>query len=755
MPLPTPAPHPLELFVDEQSTFYVDPATIKPVSFPIVRHYAFGSRVNPSDTPLLLNNGRFIRRILTRKDDLKLRPLAQSDPIPGQLEIDQFGRFDLIQKFDKSPRVISVPLLFFIDGFGLYRNMYRTLVGFYLINGALSFKERARRANVLPMCLGPHGSNLEDVVDAFGALMYSLDSGVELNIGGKEPEKTVKNSGMKSQRANRGCRSCYATKATLGDMGFNKFEEGRFHFEALRQREAMGRLNRAAMDKFARDWGLDTTSPVLHKLCPALDLIVTRPADPAHSEYNGISKLLHHLLIETILTKNAAKEYSNVLRSFPFPPGWAHLPNPQYHLGSYRLSEHGRWSIIAPVLLRLWLRDAHIRPGYASAVREALKVALDHLEIKAGHRLPTSALIAFAFSSIAESNMLLMSNSLTNDKRANFEDGLLNARLFFQKLNDAASTSVRSSSRASSRASTREPSTAPGGRGTRGRGRGRGRGRSSSHEDVVQSVEDADEEDPAIPSKRSQQYQADAARPNVHVGIHWKRVMDRFALTTNCNVLIGEDQHSHPELTKQFQTLHGAVPGLLQSLLPKSEHLPPEEDEEAISPASDEAHGNVQVLSKLKADYCRTTLGLPVRANQMDRVFVNALTAAYATDYSMENVTAMGARPVKWWKKAAFDDPVSERRIVFSRGDFIYYREQQLGRIDQIYTHEVNVGRIKVFFLVTAAVFNRKDSITGLPLFKKLYVVPITVSAQDEYARGASVDNLVASADLLHVDWDI
>jgi hypothetical protein len=45
----------------------------------------------------------------------------------------------------------------------------------------------------------------------------------------------------------------------------------------------------AAKEKWARQWGLDTIHPVLVDISPALDIILSRPGDPAHSEYQGLS----------------------------------------------------------------------------------------------------------------------------------------------------------------------------------------------------------------------------------------------------------------------------------------------------------------------------------------------------------------------------------------------------------------------------------------------------------------------------------
>jgi hypothetical protein len=67
-----------------------------------------------------------------------------------------------------------------MDGFGLYCNMYRSMMGMYMILAGLS-----RRCNVLPLTLGPHGSNMEDIVSTIESILHK---GVEVKIY----EKTVR-----------------------------------------------------------------------------------------------------------------------------------------------------------------------------------------------------------------------------------------------------------------------------------------------------------------------------------------------------------------------------------------------------------------------------------------------------------------------------------------------------------------------------------------------------------------------------------
>lgn len=390
-----PTAHHKELFLFEHVVDDVLEPAVQPYGHHISLHYQYGAPANlqlpTTPTPSDLAMCRFfIRRIFNSRlsNRSRLRPLMQSHPIRGQLEIETYGRTFLLQKMavPGSNRAVSMPLFTFIDGFGLYRNMYRALMGFYFVNASLNHVERARRANVTPLTLGPHGSSMGDVVDALGPRISQFEAGNTITLHTGETVTVFaftfaftgdmvqqqKNSGFMSFKAIYGCRHCFITKEERGKLDFDIVDSGRYHHQTMAMRKQLNSLGtNAARQRYSKATGLDPSPDVpLHRLSPALDILLSRPSDAAHSEFGGITELAHGLLLENILTPTAAREYCGVLRHFPFPPGWAHLQNPGRYLGSYRLSEHGRWSIVAPVLLRVWLRDSHIKPLYAEAVRE-------------------------------------------------------------------------------------------------------------------------------------------------------------------------------------------------------------------------------------------------------------------------------------------------------------------------------------------------------------------------------------------------
>lgn len=50
----------------------------------------------------------------------------------------------------------------------------------------------------------------------------------------------------------------------------------------------------------------------------ALDIIQTRPSDPAYSEYQGLTSIMYYLLLDGILTLKVGDQYAAVLRTFLF-----------------------------------------------------------------------------------------------------------------------------------------------------------------------------------------------------------------------------------------------------------------------------------------------------------------------------------------------------------------------------------------------------------------------------------------------------
>jgi hypothetical protein len=502
-----------------------------------------------SHAPVVPQTPCYIRRAILQ-DGKSVVPLCHTHPIRAQLELEVYGR-ECFERWDKlkthSPdSVLSCPILVFIDGFGLYRNSYRSLIGVYVIPAGLDGDNRHRPANIFPISLSPHGSNFDDTVRALQSLA-NLDIGVTVMINGKESILCVptlcylgdmpqqdKNSGFRGPKALKPCRFCHYGQSTIKSgvasdiLDFDVITHGRYHHQAEQMRKQMESL-KTATDKrtYGSQWGISEEKPALIDISPALDLILSRPPDPAHSEYQGMTALLHSLLLDGILTATAQKSYGRVLRLWPFPPGWERLQSPIHHLRSYSLAAHARWSIIAPALLRSWLEPEHIHPLF---MQEAMK----QLGTAAGEEEQVVNFIVKAFASLAKSNSVLMGLKISANDRASIDDIIRQTRIQFQRLCAFTSQSIADNPRAYNRFGPCQPPvirTVP-------------QGQESipleTGDVAMSSIEEPSQQGPP---KRATQYIHDMTRPNVHVGVHYPMIADEYSLPANINTLLGENQH--------------------------------------------------------------------------------------------------------------------------------------------------------------------------------------------------------------------
>ena len=209
--------------------------------------------------------------------------------------------------------------------------------------------------------------------------------------------------------------------------------------------------------------------------------------------------------MNAILTVPSQKLYADQLRKFRYPSGWGKLQSPIHHLGSYSLQKHARWSIIVPVLMRLWLRTEHVQPLFLSGVEKAWKS-----HIPTGHS-PLHFIILF-FAAVGQSNVFLMSDVISTSERAQFGFKIKTARYYYQQLLEAAAIAACNNPR-------RSRSTTP-----------QSRPETPAFEQEI------------LPDK-AKEYRRDKQRPNVHIGLHYEEAMKEYGLPNNCNVLIGEDKH--------------------------------------------------------------------------------------------------------------------------------------------------------------------------------------------------------------------
>lgn len=336
--------------VDKDILVLVDYVTIAKVG--ILMHYAFQASYKP-EALLKGNPPRFVRRILKvirdtvgNTDALSVRLIQQSDPVRGKLELNYFSRKQLTTKFCRSDiEVILVPLYFYIDVFSLYRNIYRALIGVYLFLAPLTNKERRRRANIIPLTLGPYSCNLLEVIDAIGAVVAALNAGIEIQLVNRTKKivyaqilafisnilQQQLNASFLSQKAKFSCRNCTRPSNTQNNLDISlKLEEQRYYYNVIYTRIYL-KTNRFKTAKAKNDFiqivgkSIKLEARPLERITLALDLKISTPADVVYSEMQGLVKRVYLLLKDTILIDIAIKQYYFLLTAFLLLGNWQAL----------------------------------------------------------------------------------------------------------------------------------------------------------------------------------------------------------------------------------------------------------------------------------------------------------------------------------------------------------------------------------------------------------------------------------------------
>ncbi|KAI5789148.1 hypothetical protein EDC01DRAFT_616999 [Geopyxis carbonaria] len=242
-----------------------------------------------------------------------------------------FGRSHLIEKFILNPdSVCVIPQVLFCDGFGAYRNSYRSLTAVHCTPANLPLEERRKLYNNRLLTIGPFGSKLEDLIDAIKPAAQELDHGLDMNLH-LSPGFSIKayvcafqflhtsdlpqqndSSGTMRQNANYGCRSCLINKNSRDDLSFNIVMQGRYQFEMERARAAVNKLPKGRKLKLLARLGLAPKVSPWTRISRAINQFEVFAIDSCHSEGSGIEGLIDHMIKDWLLTQTLGRfSYKN------------------------------------------------------------------------------------------------------------------------------------------------------------------------------------------------------------------------------------------------------------------------------------------------------------------------------------------------------------------------------------------------------------------------------------------------------------
>ena len=325
-----------KLIIFENVIFDLSKSFILSAVSNIYFNYVFDNRVQKR-LSLIFHLQSFVRRVFNLKKR-NFRSFNQINFNREKFKLFEFTKQHFVNKFDvfrSKHFILSLLLLTFIDDFELYRNMYRTLMSFYVNIASFSARKRVKRFNVLSLTFESHESNFSNVVIVLQNF-YSFDVDQLLKITCDEKEMNIMiyafimtfienmsqqnvNVEIKSQKAKIDCRFCLISEDIREDLNYNIFENERFHHETMRLKNEMKSLNiKSARNQYEKKYELNDEMSSLINISSALNIIRIRSNDSAHSEYEDLTKNLHLLLINAILNVQAQKKYIREFRNFSF-----------------------------------------------------------------------------------------------------------------------------------------------------------------------------------------------------------------------------------------------------------------------------------------------------------------------------------------------------------------------------------------------------------------------------------------------------
>ncbi|RYC59161.1 hypothetical protein CHU98_g7042 [Xylaria longipes] len=706
-------------------------------------------------------------RLVYNKSRRQYRVVKLSSPHRAELELRTYGRQHFIDNF-AGKEMISLPFQMFLDAFGLYRNMYVSLTGIYLTPEFFTTELRSRRSNTFPLTLGPHGSDLADVLTGLFHIR-NLDSGVELALNnnthvfvcsfvncitGDMPSQQ-KLSGCLGPTATLPCRNCFVKGEDKANLHFDIVNQGRYHMqtEIDRRKVEQRAKSQRQEETLLRELGLHNNKHLLHtleKLFPALDMIRSRPIDAAHSEYQGLSRLLHNFMFKdqmSILTPTAITEACAVYQSFTVPPRWGRLQSPKKHLDSWRMQELARGSIILPVLLRCWLQVGHIRDDCRRIIP---RIAHDYFTSD-DFLVPTdkftaadwviSASWCFAQSVLAIFGRHNNINSSTHTQQ--ISRIIISGRKAIQFLCQVNANVHRE------RAVTRNANNAK--RTQKARD---GRSATSHAPSYISATSEASCETEymdtdnaasvgprpkrrAHPQDRAQSFISMKGLPNIHTGLHLGDVIREYGSCRLVWTLLGEDKHRQyksditgtnhrnpaatltthenvsqtlrflmegsfetcaPDLHEMFQAVKTKCPNLTNTIVP---HLQVYQNEDYKTEDGMALQGDVRhkyplaqgqfSYGKVKEREDPMLNVVKLRDVDHNSTFVKELLSAHSRDYHNHSVI-LSAHTLTWWRRVSYTDKHS-KRICFTVGSFIKLSAPNtenftMARIDGLFIHE-------------------------------------------------------------------
>ncbi|PKB98811.1 hypothetical protein RhiirA5_430767 [Rhizophagus irregularis] len=294
--------------------------------------------------------------------------------------------------------------------------------------------ERRHLKNHFVLGFVPFGGSFDEFIKPFIREMKVLENGKIMNIQGNEcvviasigditADLPQGNDmvGVKRHGANRGCRTCNATKDSLTSNKLDLQLISRYHHQSNKQfKEISEALTITERKAIATEYGLQLNPPLLNQLKRERHL--QSPQDVYHITAGKVLRFLKITL--EAFSPEGKSELIEVWKSFEYPKTWKKLPNPISHIDSFMMSDCLQLTMMLPFILNRFLKNNHFKNSDFELFKRQTGVTQNDFAVK---------LWLKCWIMVAKTTAIVFKDSFTEDEYGELRDCLHNERMLLSQ----------------------------------------------------------------------------------------------------------------------------------------------------------------------------------------------------------------------------------------------------------------------------------------------------------------------------------
>ncbi|RPA74201.1 hypothetical protein BJ508DRAFT_333310 [Ascobolus immersus RN42] len=646
----------------------------------------------------------------------KTRRVSKRHPLRSELEIMTYGRDYLVDKFIANPLPVrALASIYFADGFGPYRNNYRSLLALYVKYGNLSSANWRKLYNHHMLTIGPFGCKTDAVVSAVVPFIKELEAGFKVNLRTStgveqvfmaaitflhtgDMQQQAENAGVKAPSGYLSCRICLVEHTDRGDQSVNTAQLGRYLFEMEKHRMRIRDI-RAKTDRLKQEakLGLVVKSP-WSKEITTMDEFTFCGIDVFHTELSGMTTRVLDTFFG-MFTDTGILAFTKAFRSTNLPPGWSSLQNPSAHLASMSFTDRGRMSLLMPMISKSFIHHSYFSKGPMDVLKEEFRRDVPNntsIEVYCCQQLLQ------LLSLLSESNILCFSPVLTEQQRELLPRFAMQLRVFFRRFTGTLNTAKRPNAQFSM---DKRPN-----------------GHYSVHfKREVEQYGTMDIANVVLEEAKHKESKAKVVFTN-KVNIEKQIMIDHARRGTMRATVAGNYEYTHSWLHNVFQDIRTTCPKAIERILPLSLNEKLLEEEELDM---DDKVVNIGIFSMPRVG--RRIYGTELGQNralfpfppkiESNSLFYDKLRGAYANDYKIQ-LLATGDRKLQYRGKAFAVHSTTEKSWTFLSGRWVRVlnRTYDIACIRSVFSH-IRHGETRIFFVVGLPRYHTLDEELQLPMY--------------------------------------